>query len=231
MKYRLLSYPIENKTPLYGSTPAPVIAPYRQISKGDTSNSYTITIHNHTGTHVDAPKHFVPDGRSISEYSLEELTFYNPAILECTKNPGEWIELEEIQQAAQKLYRVDCLLLHTGFGRFRDQEIYRTHNPGIAPEVIFWIRKEFPDIRCIGIDSISISSFQHKERGREAHTAAFIKQKDLGEPLFVIEDMNLNTLSGDDKLKKVIVIPWQILGIDSAPCTVLVEVISNDGKI
>jgi kynurenine formamidase len=223
MKYRILSYPLDENIPVYGSTPKPIINHYRQISKGDGSNSCIITIHNHTGTHVDAPRHFIPDGNAISDYSFDDLIFNNPLLIECLTEPEELIE----DIFTQELEGVDSLLLHTGFSRIRDRdkELYRTRNPGIAPEVISWLRKEYPAIRCICIDSISISSFQHREQGREAHTAAFIKQEDLSEPLLLIEDMNLNTLSAKDKMRKVVVIPWQISGIDSAPCIVLAEVI------
>ena len=224
MNYRILSYPIDENTPIYGSTPKPTINPYRRVSKGDSSNSYIITIHNHTGTHVDAPRHFIPDGRPISDYSFDELIFNNPLLIECLKAPGEQIELGDI--STQKLEGVDCLLLRTGFGRFRDrnQEIYCAHNPGIMPEVIFRIRKEFPEIRCIGIDSISISGFQHRELGREAHIAAFIKREGFGKPLLFVEDMNLEVLLPGDTIKRVIIVPWHILGIDSAPCVVQAEV-------
>jgi kynurenine formamidase len=229
MKYRILSYPVDENIPVYGSTPKPTVNPYRQISRGDRSNSYIITIHNHTGTHVDAPRHFIPDGRPISDYAFDDFIFNNPLLIDCPKDPGELIELEDVSAQSQ-LDGVDFLLFRTGFGRFRDkdQEIYRTHNPGISPDVILWLRKEFPAVRCIGIDSLSISSFQHRERGREAHTTAFIKREGLGEPLLLVEDMDLNTLSTDDKLKRVIFVPWQISGVDSAPCIVLVEVINDE---
>ena len=225
MKYRILSYQIDENTPLYGSTPKPIFNPYRQIPKGDGTNSYVITIHNHTGTHVDAPRHFIPDGRPISDYSFDELIFNNPLLIDCQKALGELIEPEDIHM--QELEGVDCLLLRTGFWSFRDrnQEIYRTHNPGISPDVFLWLRKEFTAIRCIGIDSISISSFQHREQGREAHIAAFINHEGLSKPLLLIEDMDLKVLSTDDKLRKVVVIPWQISGVDSAPCVVLAEVV------
>jgi kynurenine formamidase len=121
------------------------------------------------------------------------------------------------------LQKSDCLLLHTGFGQYRSEERYRAYNPGIAPETILWIRKDYTNIRCIGIDSISISSFQHRNEGIEAHKAAFIIKKGLGEPLLLIEDMNLRTLS-NSKLKSLIVLPLQVDGIDSAPCTVLAKI-------
>ena len=227
MKYRILSYLIDENTPVYGSTPKPKITPYRRICQGDSSNTYILTIHNHTGTHVDAPRHFIPDGRPISDYSLDELVFNNPLLMDCPKDLGELIELGDI--LAQKLDSVDCLLLRTGFGRFREkkQELYRTQNPGIAPEVIRWLREDFPAIRCIGIDGISISGFQHRELGRETHIAAFIKREGLGKPLLLIEDMNLGELLLGDTIKRVIIVPWQVLGVDSAPCIVLAAVINK----
>ncbi|HMB44558.1 MAG TPA: cyclase family protein, partial [Candidatus Methanoperedens sp.] len=63
--YKILSYPINEISPMYGSAPPPTFKPYSQIVKGDTSNSLIISIHNHTGTHIDAPKHFIDNGKSI----------------------------------------------------------------------------------------------------------------------------------------------------------------------
>jgi len=224
MGYVLLSYTINEHTPLYGDTPKPRIAPHSRISNGDSSNTAIISIHNHTGTHIDAPKHFTDDGRAISDYSVDELTFTNPVIIDCPKDGAVLITPDDFQDVTHLLQRSDCLLLHTGFGRFRDEERYRTHNPGIAPETMLWIRREYPNIRCIGIDTISVSSFQYRQKGREAHKAAFTDTNDLGDPLLLVEDMNLHAAL-NLKLKKIVISPWQIKNIDSAPCTVLAEVI------
>lgn len=61
------------------------------------------------------------------------------------------------------------------------------------------------------------------KKGKEAHLNAFKNDDKLGEPLLLIEDMKLSEIRNGD-LKCVIVIPWQIKGIDSAPCTVLAEI-------
>lgn len=223
MKYLLLSYTINENTPLYGSVPMLRISPYNQISKGDASNTAVISIHNHTGTHVEAPKHFIDNGKAISEYTLDELIFKNPVVINCLKHDGSLIIKDDLQHASQMLQKSDCLFLQTGFWQYRNEERYRVYNPGIAPETISWIRKEYPSIRCIGIDSISISSFQHRSEGIEAHKTAFRLKKGFGDPLLIIEDMNLKSLS-NSKLRLVIVFPWQVNGIDGAPCTVLAEV-------
>ena len=226
MKYVLLSHTIDENTPLYGNTPVPRILSHSRISEGDSSNTSILSIHNHTGTHIDAPKHFIDEGKAISEYTLDELVFNNPIIVDCPKDDASLITPDDLQHASHMLQNSDCLLLRTGFGRFRGEERYWTHNPGIAPETILWIRREYPNIRCIGIDSISISSFQHRIIGRKAHKAAFIDQMDMGEPLFLIEDLNLDATS--DRIIEMIILPWQIGGLDGAPCHVL-AIIENGG--
>jgi len=222
MKILLLSYPINDKTPIYGKNPKPLITQHTSIMRGDSASGFIIKLHNHTGTHVDAPRHFIPDGKAIWEYSPEELVFDNPLLLECLESPGGWVEVEDLEEA--NLEGIDCLFVHTGFGTCRGSEKYRTNNPGISPEAILHLRERFPKIRCLGIDSISISGYQDKKRGRRAHLAAFGRQKGLDEPLLLIEDMNLHAISQRDKLMRIILLPWQIFGIDSAPCTVIAEV-------
>ena len=172
---------------------------------------------------MDTPAHFKLNGRPISDYSLEELTFRKPILIDVPKGPGGWVEEENLKKAGW-LGASNCLLIRTGFGALRDKDVYRTHNPGVSPEAILWLRQKFRKIRCIGIDSISISGFQDRSRGKKAHLAAFEERKNSGEPLLLVEDMNLAVLKANEKLRKLIIVPWPISNMDSAPCTVLAEV-------
>jgi kynurenine formamidase len=223
MKKKLvnLSYPMEEGMPLYGDTPKPKIIQTKSIGEGDSCNLFSINLCNHSGTHVDAPKHFVSEGKGISEFSIEELTFNNPVLLEIPKQQGEWIEKEDLE--GKDLKDADCILFKTGFGRFRNEEVYTKNNPGIAPEAISFIRENFKKVRCLGIDSISITGFQDRTRGRIAHKRAFEIIDGLGEPLLLIEDLNIGALGDNLKIQKLVIVPWQIENIDSAPCTVLGE--------
>ncbi|MFA4955751.1 MAG: cyclase family protein [Candidatus Methanoperedens sp.] len=225
-EYKILSYPINDTTPLYVGTPEPSITPQSLIKNGNISNSYIISLHNHTGTHIDAPNHFIENGKNISQYKMDELIFKNPVIIDCPKGCAALIKPDDLKHASQKLLRGDCLLLRTGFGRFRGEEKYRTHNPGISPETIVWIRKNYPGIRCIGIDSISISCFQHRNEGRKAHKAAFFEENGLGEPLLLIEDMKLDLNLSEERLEIVMVLPWQIEGLDSVPCSIVAKLLN-----
>ena len=217
-----LSYEMEKNSPVHVDLEKPKIKQNNFISKVGY-NSFIIKAENHSGTHVDAPGHFLENGKFISEYSIEELIFRNPLILDLPKNVDELIELKDVLNC--DLSNIDILFFHTGFEKFRieNPDKYLTHNPGISPDVILWIRENFPGIRSIGIDCVSISSYKNPEQGREAHVNAFKESEKLGEPLLLLEDMRLHDFK-NTSIKEVIVVPWQIKGIDSAPCTVFAKI-------
>jgi arylformamidase len=49
------------------------IAPVKSLDQGDSSNLSLVRMGTHTGTHVDAPRHFIPNGPAISEVPLDVL--------------------------------------------------------------------------------------------------------------------------------------------------------------
>ncbi len=218
----LLSYFIDNKSPFYIGTAKPSIKPNNQILMGDDYNTYTIKVENHCGTHVDAPRHFISSGKGIFEYNIKELTFEPPLLLECQKDPGELITVEDVSKA--DLDGFDCILFKTGFGKYRDEERnkYLTQNPGISPGTVHWLRENYQNIRCLGIDSISISRYGTDKIAKETHLTAFRENKNYGNPLLLIEDMKLDGIHVKDRnFRSMVVVPWQITGIDSAPCTII----------
>ncbi len=222
MRNILLSYYIDNNSPYYLGTTKPSITPNNQINEGDDYNTYILRVENHCGTHVDAPKHFIDSGKGISDYHIMELTFEHPLILECQKGPGELITIDEVPKT--KLDGFDCILFRTGFGKYRDKERnkYLTQNPGISPETVHLLRQKHQNIKCLGIDCISISRYGEDEIAKKTHLTAFKEDKKYGDPLLLIEDMKLHEVSPIVKnIGSVIVVPWQIKGIDSAPCTVI----------
>lgn len=223
MQYVTLSHWLEDDSPVHIGLRRPEIIPNSQISRGDGYNSFLINVENHSGTHIDAPDHFLDNSKQISEYIPHELIFKNPIIMDTFKGQNELIELKDVVDA--DLNDVDCIFFRTDFEKYRDSdpEKYLTQNPGISPEVIYWIRENFKNVRCVGIDCISISSYQNPNTGKEAHLNAFKNDGNFGAPLLLIEDMKLGDISNGD-LKCVIVVPWQIKGIDSAPCTVIAEI-------
>ena len=77
-------------------------------------------------------------------------------------------------------------------------------------------------MKIVGFDFISLSSYQHRPEGREAHKALLHSQ--FGKKaVLIIEDMDLSDLEKSPEL--IIVSPLRLEGLDGAPVTVIAEVI------
>ena len=194
------------------------IKPIKEIKSGGSSNSYKITLSNHLGTHVDAPQHFDINGKSISEYSLEELVFTRPILINLPKEESQFIERRDLESSRQLIAKADMLLLRTGFQKYRETDPvkYSTRNPGVSSGAAAYIVDNFPNLKAIGFDFISTSAVQHREEGRAAHRI-LLSNRDF----FIVEDMDLANYPKNTK--RILVMPLMVVGVDSAPCTVIAE--------
>lgn len=217
--YRLLSYHLKENTPLYGNTrPMRLYLKVKYSDKDISIRETRIDFPGHCGTHIDAPRHFYRKGKEISQFEIERLIFSNPRIIDSAKGENGLIEPCDLKNLSQKN---DLLLLRTGFYKHRKKARYRTSNPGISPQAAAYIRERFPNIRAVGIDTISITPFKQRQLGRMAHKI-FLKSSGYpGEAVLLLEDMDL---SGQLRsLVKVFVAPLFITGADSMSCTVIGE--------
>lgn len=219
-RYVRLSYDINVDTPLYPGTPPIIITPGKQISRGDSCNTSLVTISSHTGTHIDAPRHFIDSGRTINDYSQEELVFTKPLIIDCPKDAAEIIEADDLSMLNNST-QADLLLIRTGFHKYREKDIeaYCRRNPSLSAGAARWIRENFPNIRGIGIDCISVSSSANRKMGGETHRILLMNDGFDGAPVLIIEDMRLPLEI--KKLREVMLLPLFVEGIDGTPCAVI----------
>jgi len=202
---------------VYGDNPRFACEPYREMAKGDSSNAAVVRLHGHTGTHVDAPRHFAPAGRTVDTLRPEELRFERVALVDVPATPGELVGPERLEPVADDLVDADILLLRTGAERWRGGDSYVSSNPGLAPDLAGWLRERAAGLRAVGMDSVSISSYRHREVGREAHRRFLAPEH--GRPFLLVEDMALSEVDG--RISQVWVLPMRILEADGAPCTVV----------
>ena len=173
------------------------------------------------GTHIDFPRHFVQAGKTSSDYHPEFWNFHFPFIIDISPvDPGVIIEPEAVDIDAVP-NNIDMLMIKTGFYCLREKDIYWANNPGFAPDMAVFLRKRFPCLRVFGFDSISLSSFAHRETGREAHKAFL----DHSNPILLLEDMDLSAIDNSTKLKRIIVSPLLVEDADGAPCTVFANIV------
>ncbi len=215
MKYVYLSYTIASDMPVYGGRALVNINLLKAISKGDSSNVYSITIENHWGTHIDCPAHFFENGLRAADYSPETWFFQKPFVLPRKLEENSLAGTEDMGKIPEG---TDLLLIKSGFSYFRGTEKYTHNNPGLKPEVGIWLREAHPYVKAVGLDFISPSSYRNRALGRESHRA-FLDPDGINAPILIIEDMDL---SHDlRELREVWVAPLRVEGIDSAPCTVM----------
>lgn len=207
-----LSYDIAVNMPLYPGTPDIKIEPMKSIPKGDSCNTYLVSMQNHAGTHVDFPNHFHAEGRRLSEFDINELVFNNPCIVDCPKSASSAIMPDDLRDKINKAS--DILFIRTGFYKIRDTEDYTHKNPFIHPDTARMLKYEYPCLRALVLDTISAANHKESQFGRETHRILLEER-----PILIIEDADL---SGDlTGLKEVMAVPLYIDGVDSSQVTLI----------
>lgn len=189
-----------------------------QIERGDAANTYEIQMFNHFGTHMDAPNHFCAEGLKVAQLSAAEFVFQHPYLLDQTLQDSELLQPDHLRQ--HDLDGVDCLLIRSGFERWRDAdpERYAKYGPGIGSDEASYIVQACPQIRCVILDWLSIGAFQEAQDGHLAHRI-LAGAKDHGRYVLGIEDATLVNLH--DSPIWVVALPLRIEGVDGGPCTVI----------
>lgn len=209
-----LSHTIQEDTPLYGNNGTIHLRRDQSISVGDSCNTSTIQMSNHAGTHVDAPGHFFENGATVESFGPKEWIFDHPLVIEADITDELLIRPERFLQ--NKLDRnADFVIVKSGFEKCRDKEMYWQANPGLAADMAEFLQERCPKIRAVGMDFISISSFQNRGEGRKAHTE-FLKRN-----ILIFEDMSLTNIPAGAELEKVIALPLRFQNADGAPVTVV----------
>lgn len=203
-----LSYFLDENSPIYGGIPNTIsFSSITSISEGDTANSLKIEFPNHVGTHVDFPFHFDNNGKNSSDYNADFWVFEKVGLLNCS--------IEEVPVKLSQLPSdIELLILKTGFGEKRYEEVYWKSQPLIPASFASLFKSHFPNLRVFGFDMISLTSKLNRSEGKKAHLAFLIE-----EDILILEDMKLDELDGTPN--KVIISPLQLKSVDGTPCTVI----------
>ena len=155
MKVIDLTLTISNKIPTFPGSPQPNFIPWENI-KEDGYNLELLFLSSHTGTHMDAPHHFLEKGAKIHEISLEKLVS-EAALIKSKKNGSEIITKTDIQKFEKKHGKIDgfsSVIFQTGWQRNLQKKYYFTNNPGLSVSAAKYLASK--KISLVGIDSPSI---------------------------------------------------------------------------
>ena len=223
MKSIFLSYTLSNNIPTYGNEGLVEIKQTSNMADNDSCNKSELHVESHIGTHVDAPYHFDPHGLSLEKYQADFWVCNNPFIIDYHVKPEEIIQFNFEKVFASMPEDTDILLIKTNFGRYRtiNPQKYIFKGPGITPDLGYYLRKN-TNIKMIGFDFISLTSYPNRELGRQAHKA-FLARFDVDnnslDPILIIEDMNLSLLQTTPL--KIIISPIRFDLSDGSPATVI----------
>jgi arylformamidase len=184
------------------------------MDKGDTVNLSKITMGVHSGTHVDAPVHFIKGAIGIHQILLDSLIGPARVIKISAKDTIKEKELSKqgIKQGQRILLRTRNSInkiLHED--TFTEDFVYLEED---AAE--FLVSRS---IKALGVDYLSVGGY--KENGPNVHRLL------LGAGIPVIEGLDLTgVLPGNYYM---ICLPMKILDSDGAPARVLLKTTKTFG--
>ena len=177
------------------------------IENGDEANVSFIQMSAHTGTHIDAPAHFIQNGKSIEALDMNILL-----------GEAEVVEIDD------KVLLINKTVLE-GLGKksWSERVLFKTRNSALQLLEINTFHPDFiavsPEaaeylvnygVKLIGIDYLSIAPF---DKVSETHNIL------LSNNVIVVEGLNLvDVIPG---IYDLIALPMLLDGADGAPARVL----------
>lgn len=199
---------------VYEGDPPARIERVSQIADGDMANITRLDMGAHTGTHVDAPVHFLPDGAGVDRLPLDVLI--GPAVVaDLTGLAGD------VDAAA--LTRLDLpagterLLLKTPNSRLWGRDEFSHEFAGVADDAARELVAR--GVRLVGIDYLSIAP-----SGDPAPTHRTL----LGAGVVVVEGLDLRAVEPGPY--QLVCLPLRIAGADGAPARALLRPAGRAGR-
>jgi len=221
--YSCLSHIICKDTPSYGNRDQIIIKSNTSIKNGDSANSSSWTFsNNHIGTHIDVPRHFDDEGLKTMDIPIQDFFFNKISLVDIPCSEARLIDETDFMRVLKSIVKdTELLLIRTGFEQFRNEERYWNANPGLAPALAGFFHDNFPFLRCVGFDFISLTSWLHRDMGRKSHKA-FLCPDNKAKALMVIEDMAL--AKAPYSLQHVIVAPIFVEDGNGGAVTIFAEI-------
>jgi arylformamidase len=201
-----VTVPLDSNLPVYpGNTPL-TIEPIKRLASGDSSNVSTLHLGAHSGTHVDAPCHFLADGEGADALSLDLLI--GPArVLEVTAQTS--IGPDELRASG---FAGDTrLLLKTHNSQLWGSPTFHPDYAGVTEAGARFLVEH--GVKVVGVDYLSVEVF--KAPGAPAHHIL------LGGGTVVIEGLDLRRV--DPGIYDMMCLPLRLVGCDGAPARVVLR--------
>ena len=150
-----LSQSISSNIKLYPGSPNFYFLKWSKYSI-DGYDSEAIFLSTHTGTHIDAPSHFIEGTESIDDIDTNRFVMNDVHLLKIFKSSNELITVEDIINSKIDIKENDSIIFSTGWEHNYNSNNYINTNPGLSPEAAIYLSNK--KINAVAIDSPSIDS-------------------------------------------------------------------------
>lgn len=154
-----LSHYIEEGMQIYPGDPEPKIEPCL-IHDRDYCHVDRLSLGSHTGTHIDAPYHFLKDGKKISDFPADKFIGRAVVVNVTDLKGNQEIPLERLLPYDPFIQKDIILLFMTGYDEYFGQEAYLSH-PYLSAQAAGHLVKK--GVKIVGTDALNIDSTQNED--------------------------------------------------------------------
>jgi arylformamidase len=187
--------------------PAVQISFAMAIDKGDACNVSNMSMGVHTGTHMDAPLHFIKDAQSIDTMPLSA-TIGRARVIEIQDTESIKVaELEphHIQAGERILFKTINSTHYWQSDTFEKNFVFISHE---AAQYLGELQ-----IQTVGVDYLSVGGYF--KDGPQTHHAL------LGAHIWIIEGLNLTPVSAGEY--ELVCLPLKLIGREGAPARAILK--------
>lgn len=202
-----LSLEVNPNLPVFPGSPQPLFTKWTKYDV-HSYDSEIMLMSTHTGTHMDAPSHFLAHAESIDKIRVDR--FVCPALLlHLPKEANELITIDDLRDI-NEIDRGTSIVFRTGWQNMIASKDYMISNPGLSVTAAEFLAEK--KVNAIGIDgpSIDIGS----DKNFSAHKTL------LSKGILIVENLcNLESLHKDKFT--LLINPLKLGGASGSPVRVL----------
>lgn len=203
-----ISLPVFPASIVWPGAPKTEFSYRRSIKRGDRSNNSNLFMNCHTGTHVDAPLHFIDRGLSVDQLSLEDLVG-DVDVLDLSLVPS--LSVDNLEKVWPKGDAKRVLFKTTNSKLWGEEHCEFVENfHALSEESAQWLVDK--KVRLIGIDYLSIQRFRDLTR---------VHQILLEASIVLLEGLNLLEVPGGRY--ELICLPLKLSGLEAAPARAILR--------
>ena len=198
-----ISVPVENGGVVYPGNPEIRIEPHSELGRGASSNVSRVSLGSHTGTHVDAPRHFLEAGSTVDRLPLNALI--GPAHVFAFAENVMRVTAEDLQRQTNGLHDIERVLLRTRNSAFVTDRQFHPDFTYLAPDGAEFLASL--GVNLVGVDYYSVEQF-HSGHHKTHRTL-------LERGIVIVEGLDLSKIEHGQYA--FCCLPLRLEGLDGAP--------------